>query len=208
MASLLSLPVELLDRIIDLVVLNARKPPVDVPAARTNRWKDEDLSAYSQGVRVLLTWPEGPRHVRYEHKTSANATGLLLTNRQFHKPTQDAITRLFPNGISYVLDVLNVNDKELWPTWLYVPVVAKHLASVQVNLRFFEHVEPCDGFTFNAASPSNDDLRWCYWSMLERILRCGLDHPPPTLRGSPYRGHAIESIESISIDITAGVPLD
>ncbi len=119
MASLLSLPVELQDRIIELVLLGVtRTPPASVASARRNRWTDKEMP--SQAIPGFHSWAYGPKHVRYERElgTNANVTGLLRANRALNRQTKDAVARLWPGGVEYRLDVMVVDERELWPSKL------------------------------------------------------------------------------------------
>lgn len=114
MASLCSLLAELLDQIIEYVLLHKRKAPANITAAMHNRWRDEEL--LTQGVRGFLTWAGGPQNVRYERDTKCSGTGLLRTNHPLRRQTLKAVDRLYPNGMAYILDVMVVDRKELWPS--------------------------------------------------------------------------------------------
>jgi hypothetical protein len=114
MATLLSLPRELSDRIIETTLLDEREPPKDTASAQANRMQDRHLP--QDGVSGMKSWSYGPSRVRYELSTSDNATSLLLTSREINKMTKDAIARLYPNGATYKLDVMVVDEMELWPS--------------------------------------------------------------------------------------------
>jgi hypothetical protein len=114
MATLLSLPRELSDRIIEMILLDERNPPKDITSAQANRMEDHHMP--QNGVFGMKSWPYGPSRVRYELSTSDNATSLLLTSREASKITKDAIARLYPDGATYKLDVMVVDENEFWPS--------------------------------------------------------------------------------------------
>jgi hypothetical protein len=108
MPVLLSLPRELRDIIIEVVLLARVEPPPSPAADPTPR---TDVS-----TTCSLRLPILPPQVQY------SAYGLLLTNNQLHLETKDRLLRL-PSP--YALDVMLLGDEdhydELWPTWLCCP---------------------------------------------------------------------------------------
>lgn len=109
MPQLLDLPVEILDTIIELILLGEQHPPTTVDEARQSRLPinpSPRSGAY------------GSANVVYGNFTTAsNAAPLLRINRQLSAQTRQGIARLFPEGAKYKLDVMLVNETQLWPTW-------------------------------------------------------------------------------------------
>ena len=60
MASLLTIPEEIRDKIIEDLLLHEREPPPDVAHAEISHMKGMELD-YGQ----LRSWPYGPSHVRF-----------------------------------------------------------------------------------------------------------------------------------------------
>lgn len=128
MCSLLSLPRELRDQIIEHVVLSHKAPPHD-PA------HDPQLRG----------GPPSGGTLRSPTKTYS-ASALLATNAQLKDETQ---TRLNQLDLSYSLDVM-VLDNELWPTWTCCPSQASGpIKRINVSLRFFS--KPGDPFMVHVA---------------------------------------------------------
>ncbi|KAF2627319.1 hypothetical protein BU25DRAFT_61314 [Macroventuria anomochaeta] len=119
MHSLLSLPREIRDQIIEQVLLFRKEPPQD-PAHDNESRQD----AIGQGaLRPPTILP-----------STYNALGLLETNIQLKDETQSRLEQL---NLSYSLDVMVV-DNELWPTWTCCPSrVPGPIDTVNVSLRFF-----------------------------------------------------------------------
>ncbi|KAK5163888.1 uncharacterized protein LTR77_010282 [Saxophila tyrrhenica] len=194
MSLLLSLPAELLDNIVELVVEDARLPPLTIKAAHQTRMRDEDMP--SGRIHGFQSRSFGPRHVRYERtETRANASGLLLACRQTHKQTKDALAH-----------VMVINETELWPTWLHVPSVAKRISEVKVNFRVYDAEEDDEAHCVVREGGGHESLEWCFWFLLECFLRCGPANPPVASHDEPYRSDSISCIEDVSIEFSTGTP--
>lgn len=121
MSSLLSLPHEIRDQIIDYVVLSSREPP--------------KKPAHETGARLNHTGQGALRPPKISPKTY-NTSGLLGTNTQLRDETQDRLRRL---KMTYTLDVMVV-DHELWPTWTCCPAqTSGPIDKVKITLRFFSN---------------------------------------------------------------------
>ena len=119
MQSLLSLPREIRDQIIEHVVLSCKEPPQD-PA------HDVQLRQDATGQGALRPPTVSPR--------TYNASGLLETSVQLRHETQNRLQQL---RLPYSLDVMVV-DNELWPTWTCCPSRAPGpIDTINVSLRFF-----------------------------------------------------------------------
>lgn len=114
MSLLSKLPLELLDIIIEIVVLTERAPPIHIGTADRDRYNVEDGQAR---VGILKCWSIA--NVLHERRQQqANAGGLLLTSRWLQGRTKDAIARIYPDGVRYKLDVMLVNEHEMWASTL------------------------------------------------------------------------------------------
>jgi hypothetical protein len=103
MCSLLSLPRELRDQIIEHVVLFHKAPPQD-PTRLQSRVE-------SSG--------DGTLRLPALSQETYNASGLLGTSRQIRDETRYRLSQLNP---PYSLDVM-IGDNELWPTWTCCPTL-------------------------------------------------------------------------------------
>lgn len=139
MNTLLSLPRELRDQIIEYVVLSRIEPPLG-PSHEVQ---------LSQDVPV-----EGALRLPKKSSRTYNATGLLGANGQLRDETQDCLSHL---KLTYSLDVMVVNN-ELWPTWTCCPFRAPGAVdAVDVSLRFFN--KPNDPFMVHVART--------FWAILQ-----------------------------------------
>jgi hypothetical protein len=125
MQTLLSLPRELRDTIIEEVLLSRVEPPQSPAADPTPR---TDVSLVC-GLRLPILLPQA----------QFSAYGLLLTNKQLRIETKG---RMFQLPLSYALDVMLVGDDnyhdELWPTWLCCPSRGfKTIDIVEITIRNF-----------------------------------------------------------------------
>jgi hypothetical protein len=172
MPSLLSLPTELLDAIIEHAITSCRMPP------------DNPESAAAQGPRLpapdfyRLSWSAS--EVLYETSppgTSITSLPLLLVNRVISLRTKEAMGRLTQAGrIDYQVDVMLVNDTQLWPTFLCVPALAVRIGTVHADFRTFTmaRLDPPYQWTgFRGGGGGPPRLVWAFYSLLERFLRRG-----------------------------------
>ncbi|KAJ4990890.1 hypothetical protein SVAN01_03679 [Stagonosporopsis vannaccii] len=137
MYSLLSLPREIRDQIIEHVLLSHEKPPLD-PANEV----DSRQNTTRQGS------------LRPPNMRLYSASGLLGVNSQLRYETQ---TRLSQLNVPYSLDVMVV-DNELWPTWTCCPMRAPdRIDRIDVSLRFFG--KPNDPFMVHVART--------FWAILQ-----------------------------------------
>lgn len=119
MQSLLSLPRELRDQIIDHVLSSCIKPPDDPTNDAQLRRDVIEQGALRPPVITPRTY---------------NALGLLGTNVQLKTETQSRLVQLKQ---LYSLDVMVV-ENELWPTWTCCPLrTLGPVDHVSVTLRFF-----------------------------------------------------------------------
>ena len=165
MASLLGIPRELRDNIIELVLLFTHTP-LDYPgAALQHRVPLIDIDYRS--------WEYGPCNNLYEKQDFVpTSLPLLLVNRQLYAETRAALQRL-PEGHSYLLDVMLVDEAELWPTWLSVPVLVDRVDSVLAKFRIFGNQQNDYHSVLDPGDASPLQLVWCFYCLLERFLRRG-----------------------------------
>jgi hypothetical protein len=137
------------------------------------------------------TAPAGPyvgnRQELWDNRTESIPT--LLVNRQLHAETLAAIA-LLSTKHSYVLDIMIVNEDELWPTWLSVPSLTTRVDKVYVAFRTFGIGKGLCGFTRGDGGP--ELIVWHFYDLLERFLRVG---PLPTHGGDPDRRVSIGTLE-------------
>ena len=208
MPSLLSIPPELVDRIIEIVILTERTPPADVTTAEQNRtpykskgWNSNDFP------RSCRSWRYGPQHVRYEKtETRANITGLLLSNRQLRQQTASALCRIYPDGLTYKLDCIFLNEREILPTWTHVPAASKRIRRVNVTFRIFgtNTEEGYSAFAGGCGGPMQ--IVWTFYYLLEHFLEYGTTSSSPLTKKWSENPENCVVINNINLNFTSGEP--
>ena len=163
MHTLLSLPRELRDKILFEVVTQpaaAPKTPGD-PETRTTKHPDGKRSGWGYGQEVMF-------HGRWNRTTFIPT---LLVNRQLHAETHSAIDRLTLNV--YILDIMMVDDKQLWPTWLSVPRLATAVDKVCATFRIFGAAESYEESGFRGGDGGPPAMEWTLFIFLDRFLHYG-----------------------------------
>ncbi|KZM27503.1 uncharacterized protein EKO05_0005253 [Ascochyta rabiei] len=144
MPSLLLLPREIRDQIIEYVICFRVEPPRD-PTDDAQSRKD------ATGQAALRPPTLSPR--------TYNTLGLLGTNIQLKAETENRLRRLNP---TYTLDVMVV-DNEIWPTWTCCPSRASDsIGTVHVSLRFFSKVN--DPYVVHVARTCRAILQGRTWT--------------------------------------------
>ncbi|KAI9037489.1 uncharacterized protein KD926_000284 [Aspergillus affinis] len=140
-------------------------------APPTNPWTGADKRQPLKDIEYKA-WSHGPRYTLYDtlldQRLATRCQALLLINRQIRDETKDILRRL--GKPSYQLDVMVVNEWELWPTWLSVPVLRSHLDEVNVNFRIFGHCIVYENWRHTRGDGGHDGLEWCFYAMLERFV--------------------------------------
>ncbi|KKA23779.1 hypothetical protein T310_2231 [Rasamsonia emersonii CBS 393.64] len=131
--SLLGLPQELRDIILDLVLFTERAPPQDEATALEGRVNRHDCtdSEYERWTNRVL----------HEDLEDATASGpLLRVNRKLAADTRRALARPRKNKADllrqpYILDILAVSGRRLLPTWLFAPALVLNCTTVLAEIR-------------------------------------------------------------------------
>lgn len=137
-SSLLKLPREIRDLIIDLVVTDRRQPPRD----------SRDVPESSR--RTIQTWEYrswvGLQDILFEtDQPHASASGLLCASQQLNRETLESLDRRPQAERAYSLDLMFVAERELWPTWTYVPVQSRSIDQLDVDIRIVGAMENFGG---------------------------------------------------------------
>jgi hypothetical protein len=188
MPSLLNLPRELRDHIIELVLITELSPPAGPSsAASQNRTAIQDVKQ--------AAWDYGPTHVMYEAQPDYVTTSLplLLVNRQLSAETKAALQRL---PLTYGLDVMFVNEQELLPTWLCVPALSDRVDHVVATFRAFNTADAKGRSGFMGGDGGPPEILWCFYSLLERFLKCG----PVGDQGKPDSPDRNITIQVLTLD--------
>jgi len=132
---LLLLPAEIRDLIITEAVIAAARPaphPTELKHHERRTIPVSESAAWSGSERVFFEKPM-PNLV----------LPLLLTNWQLHHETRDTVRRLKnTQPLRYTLDVVFLQYRTVWPTWLSVPAPAPHVDEVRVQFRLVNSYDP------------------------------------------------------------------
>ena len=112
------------DNILDIVVTTPQSPPQDISSddGRVTR-KDFKTNA----------WGAGYCDARYTlNNNQHDILPILLASKQLRAETLRAIHRA-PKD--FVVDLLLVNECDVWPTFLSVPSLTDRISTVRANIR-------------------------------------------------------------------------
>lgn len=127
MLSLLTIPREVRDIIIKLVLFSGNQPAPDTYNYVSVPARTRILDVY------YLCWIPS-KGVLYQSETiTPAATPLLLTNHQLCAETRKVLST--QRGDRYTLDVMFVHERELWPTWTSIPAFARRIDTLDVTFR-------------------------------------------------------------------------
>ncbi|KAF2248296.1 hypothetical protein BU26DRAFT_551631 [Trematosphaeria pertusa] len=172
MPHFLTIPRELRDEIITLILLSCRETP------RTpSEIEDQDREVLRDISLAGWNYP-----AVFYSKDAADYTPtclpLLLTNKQLHAETKENLERLPAKGTNYELDVKFVKEQYLAPTWALVPVLSErvnHVRAVFQSTGTFErniskaHLR--DIWRRGCGGPPG--YVWMFYILLERFLHAG-----------------------------------
>lgn len=166
MPTLLSLPREILDKILKLLIEVYTPAPQDISDA-SNRASLNDF-------KYEGCFYHGWNNLYIEDPPKPDVASLLLVNRQLRAETLDVI-RLLPTRHSYILDVLIVEEKEIWPTWLYVPVLTTRVDRVYCQIRNigFPTQDRQVQSLYQRGDGGPAAIAWAYYNLVERFLKVG-----------------------------------
>ena len=113
------------------------------------------------------------------------------------------MTRLFPHGMKYKLDVMFVGEKQLWPTWLQVPGFSKQVDTVDVTVRIFGRSIRPGRSPFICGDGSPPQMVWVFYWLMEHFLNFGVANGGGVERD--HHGRKIEiSAKNINLDFISG----
>ncbi|KAH8424386.1 uncharacterized protein LDX57_002137 [Aspergillus melleus] len=195
--NILDLPSELLDRIVELVITHQ-----DSPVSTSDR------VAWPRELETLTSsTPDGRDNVMYcknqeapYHNWKSASPTLLLVNRQLAELTRRRLAQ-FSNSSHYALDVMLVNETELWPTWTFLTPPCQHVNKLTVTLRITGTSPTLDGrkyrFTpFDGAPP----IVWCFFYLLSRFLECGPLAEDPEINPPAHDRHPF-TINELTLNV-------
>jgi hypothetical protein len=194
MASLLDLPREIRDIILEMVLSSPRLAPTVSAIAKTSGVRQR---ASSLVKRV--------RNKQPDNNYVVTSTPLRLVNRQLSVETQYAVARL-PTRHTYVLDALYVPQRgNLVPTWLLVPKKSTFVDEMMLTIRLLinneEEAKLFDLRHRKASCPFIDMIPKIE-KMLRSFLCYGLPmHPAEPKKGSPPASDVGMLVKTLTITL-------
>src|SRR5689334_308551 len=106
--------------------------------------------------------------------TQVDLIPTLLVSKQLRTETRTAISNL-PTRHSYTMDVMIVNETQLWPTWLSLPQLTRNVDKVHVTFRTVSVPRrPKLNYTgFRGGDGGPPLITWCFYDLLIRFLEVG-----------------------------------
>jgi hypothetical protein len=183
MPSLLSIPRELRDQILGYIILAREEAPaLDQSFAELTRYR---TNLHNPKLRSWCTV------VPYRKEDApANATNLLLVNRQIHAETLENVKLL--DARVYDLDVIILNEIVPVPTWTHVPLLTTSLDKINVAFRISGRFDPTRSLNdgrlegsegwykprgrykgFRGGDGAGPAMGWQIYAILERFIKAG-----------------------------------
>ncbi|KAK0125664.1 hypothetical protein ONS95_000333 [Cadophora gregata] len=173
MSLLLQIPRELRDKILEFVISCTVIAPPSSPNDHDGRQSLKD------------TFWMANSGVLYQKDTQMRGIPTLAINRQIRTETLDVMTLMqLPSLRSYKLDVMIVEEWELWPTWLYVPTTTTRVEEVRATFRIFG-VTPRRRSGYCGGDGGPPSLVWTFLNLIGRFLHVG----PVSKREKVYDKH-------------------
>ena len=173
--SLLDLPIELLDRIIELVLryedLAPERPP---PAWRKYvPWprQDGDCLSTAHGVSTVKYWRA---QERYHDAWISNPLSLLLVNHRIAQVTKRRLDNALTPSV-FKLDAILNDERELHPRWCFLSNPCRHVDDLLVTFRVVGSC-PTSSWRRHHFLPDGDSpprIVWTFYYLLERFLEVG-----------------------------------
>ncbi|KAK8123155.1 hypothetical protein PG984_011825 [Apiospora sp. TS-2023a] len=126
MTSFIDLPREIRDDILHRTLLSERSAPAKRKDG-VGRTPITDIKA--------RCWMLKDRVLYEKQTTQPTATALMLVNRQLYNETQDALNRLPDQGRRCKVDVMFLEERELWVTFTHIPLCSTRWDQVDVTIR-------------------------------------------------------------------------
>ncbi|KAE8422217.1 hypothetical protein BDV36DRAFT_303401 [Aspergillus pseudocaelatus] len=172
---LLNLPIELLDRIIELVLrYEVLAPERPLPGWQNYMpWprQDGDCLSAAHGVSTVKYWRA--QEIYHEAWTS-NPLSLLLVNRQIAEVTKRRLDKSLTPSV-FKLDVILSDERELHPRWCFLSNPCRHVEDLTVTFRVVGTC-PTSSWRRYHLLPDGDSpprIVWTFYYLLERFLEVG-----------------------------------
>ncbi|KAH8434309.1 uncharacterized protein LDX57_011956 [Aspergillus melleus] len=207
MATFLTLPTEIRAIIFQYALNASRNRPL-------NPWTGKVRREPCLDTRYTVCGRIGPNNTLYETFSRRDAcvtsTPLLLLNHQLHDEVT-ALLRLTNTAKTiYHLDLMYVNEIELWPTWLNVPRLSTHIDEINADVRIFGHCLVPESLQHLGAEGNGDGVHWCFYALLERFIVHGpigsyvSDDPAEKNRQRDLYGRRRFYVRSLVLNIKSG----
>jgi hypothetical protein len=106
--------------------------------------------------------------------------------------------------MKYKLDVMFVNEQQLWPTWLQVPRFSKQVDTVDVTVRIFGRNASRGTSAFICGDGSPPQIAWVFYWLLEHFLDFGVANAAGFEEGQPHRSEIEVSVKNIVLNFVSG----
>ncbi|KAI1922618.1 hypothetical protein LOZ53_002800 [Ophidiomyces ophidiicola] len=169
MPSLLSIPLELREAILELALCTPSSPPArsELEARKPETAEREHES---------MAWSFGYTNTLYEDDRAYSITGLplLLVNRQLSAETKYVLARM-RKSLTYHLDVVLMDERYVLPTWLCVPTLSDHVENVVATIRVLGLYKRKEYryHSFAGGDGGPPHIVWCFYALLERFFKYG-----------------------------------
>ncbi|KAE8168557.1 hypothetical protein BDV40DRAFT_251081 [Aspergillus tamarii] len=198
--SLLDLPNELLEHIVQLG-LTYDNPPPNCP--------EPPYEGYVSGPRKApcRSWSYGPRHVKYwrTQDWQSGCLTLLLLNRRIADIARRRLDQLVPVPCSLRLDVILANETDLLPTWCFLSKVCRRVDDITATFRIIGTSPTLEGRQqrFRPGDGTPPPILWSFYYILERFLEVGplAEHILPT--ASPRIKRMPFTINRLNLDFVS-----
>ncbi|OJJ45176.1 hypothetical protein ASPZODRAFT_168231 [Penicilliopsis zonata CBS 506.65] len=153
--SLLSLPLELRELIIELALFTSQPP---LAPSKCNRSDLNDIK--------YRAW----RHRTYYEQSPVSCPSLLLVNRHLAVETQSILTR---QPTQYILNIAIVNEVDLFPTWVSVPRLNTRISTLYADIQLHGHILSKPDARAQVGCGGHLGFQWSFYALLERFLQYG-----------------------------------
>ncbi|KAL8925450.1 MAG: hypothetical protein Q9208_003542 [Pyrenodesmia sp. 3 TL-2023] len=173
----LQLSRELRDNVYETLLLSSRPPPSSPEHGSAHKYpsKKEEYCYFED-------------HNHYPTDDLESTSGpLLLTCRQISGEVEEAAVRLTKSNRSlYRLDLMLLDERELYVTWLAFPFTTNEIPILDVDFRLLGDVEGKKS-TLRGGNGGPPRLIWGLFTLIERFLQRGPDFLAPRNRGRDMR---------------------
>jgi hypothetical protein len=170
-ASLLTIPQELRERIVELVLTSDVADAPDLSKLELITQHRSELPK-DKGTKVVRAWT-GVRDLLFE-PFKPLLHPIFLVNRQL---SSDAALVLARIKVDYHLDVILLNEVSLLPTWIMIPKLASRVETLTCTFRIAGSAELGTGYRgyrgFRGGDGAGPAMAWVIYCLLELFILHG-----------------------------------